>query len=115
MLLKFGLRGFICSLLLFTAHVIQAQPEGKTADALEEKIYDRAIAMMRKDYFKGEESLAYYIAEAYRKSFDYAQTNEWHMRAISAGNQPSFYGYCMTMLQMGRLNECLKYANKSYC
>lgn len=37
---------------------------------------------------------------------------EWHGRAISEAAQLSYYGYCMTMIQMGQIEDCLNYAKQ---
>lgn len=112
MVLKFSIRFLFLFLLLSTSIQSYAQFDKKTQEALEQKDYSKVLDLLKKQYFNGKEDLAYTIGETYRKTFDFAQASEWHQRAISDGTQASYYGYCMTLIQMGRIEECLKYAKQ---
>ncbi len=112
MLLKFSNSILFSLVLFFTSTLGFSQINSKASDAFEERDYQRAISILKKDYFSGNEEVAYYIGEAYRKTYDYARATEWHMRAISEGTQPGFYGYCMTLIQMGEAEKCLAYAKQ---
>lgn len=112
MLLKFSNSILFSLVLFFTSTLGFSQINSKASDAFEERDYQRAISILKKDYFSGNEEVAYYIGESYRKTYDYARATEWHMRAISEGTQPGFYGYCMTLIQMGEAEKCLAYAKQ---
>ncbi len=103
----------ILLLLIGLGAVGQNQAFEKGLSYYHDRDYDKAFKYFDMSYFKyGNAEAAYYIGEIKRKKYDYEGALRWHKKAIHQNAQHSFWGYCITLIQQGRVHESRRYAKQ---